>query len=212
MTHSEHGVQILANFVFNICKAEKNRDTTTSTKQILTEIVEKVGKRNVFMLVSGGVDSMVAFTLLNTALGADRCYGLCIDNGLMRHEEVQAVAASLAKLGYHNFHVHDASALFLSRLAGVFEPEAKRKIIGNTFLDVQQEVVASLQFDPEQRLLGQGTIYPDIIESQGTKHASLIKTHHNRVPLIQDLIKQGKVIEPLMHLYKDEVRAVGLEI
>lgn len=102
--------------------------------------------------------------------------------------------------------------MFLSRLAGVHDPETKRKIIGDTFLDVQQEVVASLELDPEQRLLGQGTIYPDIIESQGTKHASLIKTHHNRVPIIQKLIAQGKVIEPLMHLYKDEVRAVGLEL
>jgi len=210
--HTPNGIKMLENFVFEVCKVPKQRNRHNYTEQILEEIKTKTGDNNVFMLVSGWVDSTVAFTLLNKSLGEKKCYGLFIDNGLMRHEEGVFVKNTIQKLWYNNFHTYDASEYFLDKLEGVSNPEVKRKIIWEAFIYIQQKVVKELNFDPDKWLLGQGTIYPDIIESQGTKHASLIKTHHNRIPLIQKMLEQWKVIEPLMNLYKDEVREVGLEI
>lgn len=212
VTHTTNGMKILSNFIFNICKCEKNWNPKDYTNKIIQEIQKKVNSNKVFMLVSGGVDSTVAFTLLNKAIGENNVYGLFIDNGLLRKYERELVDSSIKKLGYKNFHTHDASELFISRLKDVYDPEKKRKIIGDTFIDVQKQVLDELKLNPDEWLLGQGTIYPDTIETKGTKNSDLIKTHHNRVPQIQKMIEEGKIIEPFSQLYKDEVREVGEEL
>jgi GMP synthase (glutamine-hydrolysing) len=166
----------------------------------------------VFLFVSGGVDSTVAFALLNRALGEDRVTGLYVNNGFMRKGETELVRQSLNDAGFHNLYIEDAEARFLSAVAGVVDPQEKRRIVGNTFLDVRDAALARFNLDPEHWMLGQGTLYPDIIESGGTQHAAVIKTHHNRVDIIQELLERGLVIEPLAQLYKDEVREVGREL
>ena len=177
------------------------------------DILREVGDRKVFMLVSGGVDSTVAFTLLNKVLGPERVQGLLVDTGLMRKEEVYAIQEAFAPLGIRNLLVEDASETFFRALKDVYEPEAKRAAIGKTFLDVQRSVSERMGLRIEDGwMLGQGTIYPDTIETGGTKHADKIKTHHNRVELIQKMMEAGLVIEPLKELYKDEVRALGEEL
>lgn len=208
VTHSEHGQQLLSNFL-DICGFERDWDMSGQVERLSAKLQEQARGRKVFLLVSGGVDSTVAFELLNKALGPDRVLGLHIDNGLMRENESAAVMDFMKVQGFDNLRIADASELFLTRLAGVWEPERKRKIIGDTFLDVQAEETAKLGLDPEEWLLAQGTIYPDTIESGGTKNAATIKTHHNRVPAILKLIEAGKIVEPLAELYKDEVRALG---
>ena len=181
-------------------------------KNISQEIKEKVGNRKVFLMVSGGVDSTVAFLLLDKALGQDRVYGLFVDTGFMRMNERVEVEAALKKVGVTNLHVYDASKEYFEALKNVYEPEKKRQIIGDLFLDIQGKVSADLNLNPEEWMLGQGTIYPDTIETGGTKHADKIKTHHNQVDRIKKLTEAGKVIEPLSQLYKDEVRLVGSKL
>jgi len=119
------------------------------------------------------------------------------------------VEKSLKEAGFSNLHIKDASDIYFEALNKIYDPEAKRKIIGDLFLRVQANVASDLALNPNEWLIGQGTIYPDTIESGGTKHAAKIKTHHNRVEQIEELIKAGKIIEPLSQLYKDEVRQVG---
>jgi GMP synthase (glutamine-hydrolysing) len=168
----------------------------------------RIGDRSVFLLASGGVDSTVAAKLLAQALGPDRVHLLHIDNGLMRRDESRQVIALLEELGLgSNLAFVDAGAEFLGALAGVVEPERKRRIIGDTFVAVFEREARRLGI--ESHLLAQGTIYPDTIETGGTKRADTIKTHHNRVPIIQEMIAAGRVVEPLADLYKVEVRELG---
>ncbi len=209
VTHTKNGMKMLSNFVLGICKAKKLWNMKNFIKQKIEEIKKIVGKKNVFLLVSGGVDSTVCFALLNLALGPKRVYGLHIDNGFMRKNESSKVKLAILKQGWNNFHVIDASNEFLDAVKNVADPEKKRKIIGETFIKVQQKEVSKLNLNPNEWMLGQGTIYPDTIETKGTKHSDLIKTHHNRVQLVQDLIEKGMVIEPIKELYKDEVRSLG---
>ena len=211
VAHTEYGMQILKNFV------ELSRPAPWSIKSysqhIGDQILRIVGDRKVFMLVSGGVDSSVAFTLLNKVIGEDRVQGLLVDTGLMRKNEVSGVLAAFKKLGITNLRVRDASGEFFGRLKGIYDPEEKRKIIGAAFIDVQKSVSDEMGLKVEDGwMLGQGTIYPDTIETGGTKHADRIKTHHNRVQVIQDMIEKGLVVEPLKELYKDEVRELGEEL
>jgi GMP synthase (glutamine-hydrolysing) len=208
VTHTKSGMKMLENFI-EICGAKREWRIDNYIEEKIEEIKLTVGDKKVFMLVSGGVDSTVAFVLLAKALGTDRVYGLFVDTGFLRLNERGQVTQSLKDAGFENLHVKDAGALYFEKLKEVYEPEAKRKIIGDLFLQVQADTVAELKLNPDEWLLGQGTIYPDTIESGGTKHAAKIKTHHNRVPQIEELIKQGKIIEPLAQLYKDEVRSVG---
>ncbi|MEN9361002.1 MAG: synthase glutamine-hydrolyzing [Verrucomicrobiota bacterium] len=209
VTHSVNGLKLLKNFL-KICGCKFDWDLKAYLAQSIERIKEQAAGRKVFLLVSGGVDSNVCLALLNKALGEENVYGLHVDNGLMRKDESAWVKKTLEECGFHNFHVVDAGDVFLKNLKGVSEPQAKRKIIGNTFLDVKDDAVAHTPLAGDDSwLLGQGTIYPDTIESGGTKHAALIKTHHNRVDRINELIAQGKVIEPLADLYKDEVRELG---
>lgn len=206
--HTVHGMQILKNFL-DICGVDFDWKIDDFISQEIDAIRKKVGDHKVFLMVSGGVDSTVAFALLEKALGPDRVYGLFVDTGFLRMNEREQVEKALKKIGFANLHVRDESKRFFAALEGKYDPEAKRKIIGDLFLEVQQDTVDELGLNPEEWLLGQGTIYPDTIETGGTKHAAKIKTHHNRVPQIEALMKQGKIIEPLAQLYKDEVREVG---
>lgn len=208
VTHTPCGMKILENFV-DITLAQRSWDMSKYMDQILEEIKEKVGDKKVFLMISGGVDSTVAFVLLEKALGKGRVYGLFVDIGFMRKGEREQVEASLRKLGVDDLHVYEAKADYLKALEGVIEPEQKRVIIGDLFLDIQAKVSDELGLNGDDWMLGQGTIYPDTIETGGTKHADKIKTHHNRVQKVQDLIDAGKVIEPIAQLYKDEVREVG---
>ena len=207
--HTSAGKKILKNFVINICRAERKWKIENLLNDLIEKIRQQAGAKNVFLLVSGGVDSTVCFALLEKALGRERVYGLHIDTGFMRQNESRQVKASLAAAGYNNLRQIDASALFYKRLRNVFDPEQKRQIIGQTFLDVQEQTSQKLKLDVKKWLLGQGTIYPDTIESGGTRHADKIKTHHNRVDAIREMISQGRVIEPLADFYKDEVRQLG---
>ncbi len=207
--HTTHGMKMLENFVFNICGAEKNWSMEEYLQDLTRDVRAQVNDRNVFLLVSGGVDSAVAFALLENILGKKRVYGLHIDNGFMRQNESNLVRDALAEAGFGDLHVVDASKTFLSAVSGVTDPEEKRKIVGRVFLDVQREEFAKLGLQSDGWLLGQGTIYPDTIESGGTKTADTIKTHHNRVDEILQMINAGKVVEPLAELYKDEVRTLG---
>jgi GMP synthase (glutamine-hydrolysing) len=207
--HTESGTPILNNFVFDVCKAEKNWNIKNVAKEIVEKIKKQVSGKKVFMLVSGGVDSSVAFALLTRAIGKENVYGLYIDTGFMRENESDEIKQNLEQAGFSNLHVIDASDDFYNALDHITDPESKRKIIGNTFIDVKDKVAKKLGLDGDEWLLGQGTIYPDTIETGGTKHADTIKTHHNRVDAIQKLIDQGKVIEPIADFYKDEVREIG---
>lgn len=208
VTHTLCGQKILNNFI-DICRCRRTWSIANFMKQKLADIKKQARGKKVFLLISGGVDSTVTFALLERALGQERVYGLFVDTGFMRKGERREVEDSLEKIGFKNLHVYVAQNEFFDRLKDVYDPEKKRKIIGEHFLEIQRGVVKSLCLNPEEWLLGQGTIYPDTIESGGTRHADKIKTHHNRVPEIEELIRQGKVIEPVSELYKDEVREIG---
>lgn len=211
VVHSQFGTDILQKFV-TLCNATP-WSMEGYVQRIGDEIFQEVGKRRVFMLVSGGVDSTVAFTLLNEVIGPERVQGLLIDTGLMRKDEVRKIKDAFDLLGIENLHIIDASDEFFANLSGITEPEEKRKIIGDTFLAVQKRESEAMGLRIEDGwMLGQGTIYPDTIETGGTKHADTIKTHHNRVEAVQKMIEAGLVIEPLKDLYKDEVRKLGEEL
>lgn len=210
VTHTPSGRRILDNFL-KMCGAKREWTMTHFLKKEIAEIKNRIGKRKVFLLVSGGVDSTVAFVLLAKAIGAKRIYGLFVDTGFLRKNERIQVEKTLKKLGVR-LHVYEAQQRYFKALKGITDPEEKRKIIGDLFLDIQQEVSEKLKLNPAEWLLGQGTIYPDTIEAGGTKQAAIIKTHHNRVPRVAKLIKKGQLIEPLKDLYKDEVRELGAKL
>ena len=205
------GNQIFENFA-RFCGMEKNWDQDTVLNVILEGIKKDAAGRNVLLFLSGGVDSTITFALLNKALGQDRVLGLHIDNGFMRKNESANVAEAYRKFGFNNFIVEDASESFLKAISGLTDPQKKRMAVGENFITVRNEVVAKQHLDESQWLLAQGTLYPDIIESGGTKNSNTIKTHHNRVQGIQELIAKGLIIEPIRDLYKDEVRAIGKKL
>lgn len=205
------GNQIFQNFA-NYCGMEKNWDQDTVLQVILENIKKEAEGKNVLLFLSGGVDSTITFALLNKALGQERVLGLHIDNGFMRKNESANVADAYHKFGFNNFTVEDASESFLKAIAGLTDPQKKRMAVGENFITVRNEVVAKQNLDESQWMLAQGTLYPDIIESGGTKNSNTIKTHHNRVQGIQDLIAKGLIIEPVKDLYKDEVRAIGKKL
>ncbi|MCR5614419.1 glutamine-hydrolyzing GMP synthase [Treponema sp.] len=204
------GNQLFENFA-NYCGMKKNWDQDTVLQIILETIKKEAEGRNVLLFLSGGVDSTIAFALLNKALGQDRVLGLHIDNGFMRKNESKNVADAYHKFCFTNFIVEDASESFLNAIKGLTDPQKKRMAVGENFITVRNEVVAKQNLD-DSWLLAQGTLYPDIIESGGTKNSNVIKTHHNRVAGIQELIEKGLIIEPIKELYKDEVRAIGKKL
>lgn len=212
VAHTPCGTQILTNFVFGACGCVKDWDPAGQVQSVEDHIRAVAKDRNIFFFVSGGVDSTVAYTLCLRALGPERVHGTYVDTGLMRQGETDFVRANFAALGARAFAVEDAAGQFLGALAGAVNPEEKRHIIGEEFVRVQQRILESEHFLDGHWILGQGTIYPDTIESGGTAKADLIKTHHNRVAGIQKLIDDGRIIEPLSSFYKDEVRAIGRQL
>jgi GMP synthase (glutamine-hydrolysing) len=212
VAHTHAGNRILENFLFDICGAVKDWDISQRVPIVEEQIRAAAKDRNVFFFVSGGVDSTVAYTLCLRTLGADRVYGIYVDTGLMRKGETEFVRGIFQELGATNFLVDNAEREFLDALDRVYDPEQKRLAIGEQFVKVQERILATEQFLNGNWILGQGTIYPDTIESGGTAKADLIKTHHNRVVGIQALIESGRIIEPLTSFYKDEVREIGREI
>ncbi|HUB81378.1 MAG TPA: glutamine-hydrolyzing GMP synthase [Bryobacteraceae bacterium] len=206
VVHTAHGLEYLANFVLKVCGCVRDWDPRHRVPLIEQEIRDCVGGRKVFFFVSGGVDSSVAFALATRALGEDRVRGVYVDTGLMREGETDFVRRA------RGLAVEHAENKFLTALAGVTDPEQKRHIIGEEFVLVQERVIEREGLMGHDWMLGQGTIYPDTIESGGTAKAALIKTHHNRVAGIQKLIASGRIVEPLRSFYKDEVREVGREL
>jgi GMP synthase (glutamine-hydrolysing) len=206
-----HGDRMIANFVLGICGCRPSWTMDRYVEEQVERIRAQVGDRSVFLLVSGGVDSTVAAVLFGRALGPERLRLLHVDNGLMRKDESRQVLAVLAELGLDaSLHFVDAGDAFLEALAGEVDPERKRRIIGTTFVEVFESEARRLGLG--DHLLGQGTIYPDTIETGGTRRADTIKTHHNRVPIIEEMIAAGRVIEPLADLYKVEVRELGAKL
>jgi GMP synthase (glutamine-hydrolysing) len=212
VVHTEHGTEILGAFVFDVCRCEKDWDPRARVEHVIADIRRVAGDRKVFFLISGGVDSTVAFTLCARALGAERVLGLYVDTGFMREGDADAMQYLRNTFGERAVRLADRSADFFGRLQGLTHPEDKRAIIGETFVAVQEDEFARLRLREDEWLLGQGTIYPDTIESGGAQHAAKIKTHHNRVERIQALLEAGRVIEPLVEFYKDEVRVLGEEL
>jgi GMP synthase (glutamine-hydrolysing) len=203
-----HGDDMIANFVFEICECEASWSMDGFLEEEIERVRAHVGDGSVFLLASGGVDSTVAAVLLGQALGPDKLHLLHIDNGLMRLHESAHVLRMFTEIGLDsNLHFVDASDTFLEALSDAIQPEEKRRLIGDTFVKVFQHEAERLGI--EHHLLGQGTIYPDTIETGGTKRADTIKTHHNRVPIIEEMIQAGRVVEPLAELYKVEVRELG---
>jgi GMP synthase (glutamine-hydrolysing) len=215
VTHTPQGTQILGNFAVQICKARQDWTMAKFVDQEIERIRAMVGdKGQVIGAVSGGVDSTVAAKLMHEAIG-DRFHAVLVDNGVLRLNEAENVKATLIKGLGINLTVIDASQLFLGKLKGVTDPETKRKIIGNTFIEVFQDTAKSIAKDAADtpkagdiEWLLQGTLYPDVIESISFKGPSAtIKTHHNVGGLLKDM--HLKLIEPLRELFKDEVRALG---
>lgn len=212
VVHTPRGMRILENFLFRIANCEKDWNPRGRLGLLEDKIREVAAGRNIFFFVSGGVDSSVAYTLCLRALGPGRVHGAYVDTGLMREGETEFVRNVFTAMSPDTFRVVDASADFVGALKGVVDPERKRHIIGEMFVTIQDRVLASGHYTEGDWILGQGTIYPDTIESGGTAKADLIKTHHNRVAGIQKLMDENRIIEPLTSFYKDEVRAIGREL
>jgi GMP synthase (glutamine-hydrolysing) len=203
--HTERGVEVIRNFLVGVCGARQDWTMKDFIAHAVDQIRTTVGKSRVILGLSGGVDSSVAAALLHRAIGKQLTC-VFVDNGLLRQGERQAVADLYGKHFRIDLRVVDASRLFLRRLKGVAEPEAKRKIIGRTFVAVFEKSLKSIG---HADFLAQGTLYPDVIESVaiGNNPAALIKSHHNvgGLPARMKL----KLLEPLRELFKDEVRRVG---
>lgn len=200
--HSEYGDHVLKNFAFKICKCSGDWDLAYWVDNMISSIRESVGDSRVVCGLSGGVDSSVSATLVNKAIG-DKLQCVFVNHGLMRLNEPESVMKEYEAIGLNVKYV-DASERFLSELAGVTDPEQKRKIIGRLFIEVFEEEANKIE--GAQWLL-QGTIYPDVIESGLKKGAALIKSHHNVGGLPEKM--NLKLLEPLRDLFKDEVRKLG---
>lgn len=214
VTHTPNGTAILRNFVFGLCGCKGGWSVADYLDEAIAEIRAQVGSKPVIVLVSGGVDSTVTAAVLAKALPPGQVFPIHVDSGLMRADESRQVVQSLKAMGLDNLHFVDASEIFLTRLAGVTEPEAKRRIIGDTFIEVQEREVAKLGIDADEAILAQGTLYTDLIESGATgAKTAMIKTHHNvGTPLVKAKRAAGKIVEPCKGIFKDEVRALGLHL
>ena len=203
VTHSEQGKQLIENFIVKICGASQSWTPDLFAESTIAKLKEKIGNDKVVMGLSGGVDSSVAAVLIDKAIG-ENLYCIFVDNGLLRKNEFEEVITSYKGLGL-NVKGVDAKSLFYDALEGLEEPEAKRKAIGRVFIDVFEQEAKKIK---NVKWLGQGTIYPDVIESVSVNGTSVtIKSHHNVGGLPEKM--NLKVLEPLNTLFKDEVRKVG---
>ncbi|XP_066258561.1 GMP synthase [glutamine-hydrolyzing] isoform X2 [Euwallacea similis] len=228
-----NGKVMLRNFLFDICGLTGNFTIQGREEQCLKYIKDTVGSNKVLLLVSGGVDSTVCAALFHKALRADQVIAIHIDNGFMRKNESSKVHDSLQKIGL-DLRVIKAASTFsegstvvpidkegntrtrdTKMLCHTSNPEEKRKIIGDIFVKMSDDIIADLKLNPEEVLLGQGTLRPDLIESASSiasGRADTIKTHHNDSGLIRKLREEGRVVEPLKDFHKDEVRAIGRDL
>ena len=204
--HSTEGKKMIENFLVGICGCQQNWTPSSFVQETVDKLKAQIGDSHVIMALSGGVDSTVAATLIHRAIG-DRLHGIFVDNGVLRKNEFQDVLDIYKTLGLNVTGI-DAKDMFYDALAGKSEPEEKRKIIGKLFIDVFQVEASKVL---EAKFLGQGTIYPDVIESVSVHGPSqTIKSHHNVGGLPESL--HLTLVEPLRSLFKDEVRRVGLEL
>ena len=206
VSHSIDGTLLLKNFTKTICGCVGDWTPAHFVTESVSHYKEQIGSDKVIMGLSGGVDSSVAAFILHRAIG-DNLVGIFVNNGVLRKGEYEQVLEAYKGLGLNVIGV-DASELFISRLNGVSDPETKRKIIGNTFIEVFDKEASKI---PDAKWLGQGTIYPDVIESVSVNGPSAtIKSHHNVGGLPDDM--ELKLAEPLRLLFKDEVRRIGAEL
>ena len=204
--HTTEGKKVINNFLINICGCQQDWTPAHFITDTVEALKKQIGDRKVVMALSGGVDSTVAATLIHKAIG-DRLYGIFVDNGVLRKNEFENVLKVYGQLGL-NVKGIDAKQRFYDGLAGKEDPEAKRKVIGSLFIDIFQEEAKKIE---GIGLLGQGTIYPDVIESMSVHGPSVtIKSHHNVGGLPEHL--HLELVEPLRSLFKDEVRKVGREL
>ncbi len=209
VAHTPNGLRMLCNFLEKVCGCRMDWRPRDRIEQLKRSIREQANGRRVLFFLSGGVDSMVAYTLTVQAVGSESAEAVYVDTGFMRSGETAEIEAAFRAMNLGKLQVVEASKMFLGRLQDVIDPEEKRAVIGKAFVDLQDEILAGERFRGHDWMLGQGTIYPDTIESGGTQSAAVIKTHHNRVERIQELIDEGRVLEPLAEFYKDEVRELG---
>ncbi len=207
VSHTEEGAQMIENFIFGICNAPKDWKLTNYIDKTIAEIKETVGTQKVILGLSGGVDSSVAAVLIHKAIG-DQLTCIFVDTGLLRKDEDEKVMKNYGDHFHLNIKLIDAKERFLSKLKGISDPEEKRKAIGNEFVAVFDEESHKIE---GAKFLAQGTIYPDVIESQSVKGPSaVIKSHHNVGGLPEEM--DFELLEPLRELFKDEVRKVGEEL
>jgi GMP synthase (glutamine-hydrolysing) len=204
--HSSEGKTMIKNFLVGICGCQQNWTPASFVQETVDKLKTQIGDGHVIMALSGGVDSTVAATLIHKAIG-NRLHGIFVDNGVLRKDEFQNVLDIYKRVGL-NVKGIDAKQMFYDGLAGKSDPEEKRKVIGKLFIDVFQIEASNML---EAKFLGQGTIYPDVIESVSVHGPSqTIKSHHN-VGGLPDTLHLS-LVEPLRYLFKDEVRKVGLEL
>ena len=206
--HTEHGIEMLENFILNICAAQPSWTSKNIIEESIEHIRQQVGSGRVLSALSGGVDSAITTALVQRAVG-DRVTAVFIDTGLMRQGEAEQIETAFRPILGERLVIVDAAQRYFDRLKSVIDPEEKRKIIGEMFVREFERAVHDVgKFE----FLAQGTIYPDVIESKGigVNEAHRIKSHHNVAGLPDDM--QFKLVEPLRFLFKDEVRAIGLEL
>ena len=208
VVHSEHGMNVLKNFLVDIAGLTPNWSSDQVLEDAVAQVRNQVGNGRAIVGLSGGVDSAVAAAIVQRAVG-DQLTAVFVDHGLLRTGEREQVEQDFVAATGINLVVVDAKERFLTQLAGVTDPEQKRKIIGTQFIRVFEAAAAQLQASSPEPIdyLVQGTLYPDVVESGGGASAATIKSHHNVGGLPEDL--QFKLVEPLNTLFKDEVRAIG---
>lgn len=208
VVHTQAGKKMLSNFLFGVCHCKKSWSMKSFVMQTVTEIREQVGSEKVILGLSGGVDSSVAAVLLHKAIGRQLTC-VFVDNGVLRAGEAERVIDMFKRHLHINLHFARCGSLFLKKLKGVTDPEKKRKIIGRTFIEVFDAEARKIQ---GVKFLAQGTLYPDLIESRSAfgGPSAVIKSHHNVGGLPRKM--KLKLVEPLKHLFKDEVRLLGKEL